>query len=76
MKLKRKLLINSRDKYITTAESSKLIAKNFAARLAEIHLVIKADFDDKLKNFNKKNTSNKTKHLQVENELKKLQTFD
>ena len=33
----------------------------------------KTDFDDKLKNFNKKVTSNKTK---VEHELKKLQTFD
>ena len=32
-----------------------------------------ADFDDKLKNLNKKVTSNKSKHLLVENELKKLQ---
>ena len=30
----------------------------------------------KLKNLNKKVTSNKTKHSLVENELKKLQTFD
>ena len=36
----------------------------------------KSDFDDKLKNLNKKLTSNKTKHLLVENEFKKLQTFD
>ena len=36
----------------------------------------KTDFDDKLKNLKKKITSNKSKHLQVENELKKLQTFD
>ena len=34
------------------------------------------DFDDKLKNLNKKVTSNVTKHLLVENELKKLQTLD
>ena len=27
----------------------------------------KADFDDKLKNLNKKVTSNKTKHVPVEN---------
>ena len=31
------------------------------------------DFHDKLKNLNKKATSNKSKHLQVENQLKKLQ---
>ena len=30
----------------------------------------------KLKNLNKKVTSNKTKHSLVENEFKKLQTFD
>ena len=38
--------------------------------------MILVDFDDKLKNVNKKVTSNKTKHLLVENEFKKLQTFD
>ena len=36
----------------------------------------KTDFDEKLINLNKKINSNKTKHLVVENELKKLQTFD
>ena len=34
------------------------------------------DFDDKLKSLNQKVNSNKTKHLLVENELKKLETFD
>ena len=34
------------------------------------------DFDDKLINLNRKITSSKTKHLIVENELKKLETFD
>ena len=34
------------------------------------------DFDDKLKSVNHKVNSNKTKHLLVENELKKLQRFD
>ena len=34
------------------------------------------DFDDKLKSLNQKLNSNKTKHLLVENELKKLETFD
>ena len=36
----------------------------------------KTDFDDKLSNLNRKITSNKTKHVLVENELKKLKTFD
>ena len=34
------------------------------------------DFDAKLSNLNRKITSNKTKHLLVENELNKLETFD
>ena len=34
------------------------------------------DFDDKLKSLNEKINSNKAKHVLVENELKKLQTFD
>ena len=36
----------------------------------------KTDFDAKLSNRNKKVTKNKTKHLLVKNELKKLKTFD
>ena len=39
-------------------------------------LVTKADFDAKLQNLSKRITSNKTKHLPVENKLKKLQKFD
>ena len=51
-------------------------AENFAARLKQANLVTKTDFDDKLKSLNQKINSNKTKHLLVENEFKKLQTFD
>ena len=36
----------------------------------------RTDFDEKLNNVNKQITSNKTKHVLVENELKRLQTFD
>ena len=36
----------------------------------------KTDFDAKLSNLNRKITSNKTKHLLVENELNKLKSFD
>ena len=56
MNLKRKLLIIIM-RNITTPEFSKLTAESFAARLT------KTDFDDKLKNFNKKISSIKTKYL-------------
>ena len=36
----------------------------------------KADFDTELEDISKRITSSKTKHLPVENELKKLQEFD
>ena len=36
----------------------------------------KTDFDAKLLSLNKRVTANKTKHLLVENELKKLRAFD
>ena len=63
-------------KYITIPEFNKLTTENFAARLAQANLVTKTDFDNKLSSLNRKITSNKTKHLLVENELKKLETFD
>ena len=81
MKLKRKLLIMINISLLLNL----ITAENFPARLAQANLatksdivnfVDKTDFDDKLKNLNKKVTSNKTKHLPVANELKNLQTFD
>ena len=39
-------------------------------------MITKTDFDAKLSSLNRKITSNKTKHVLVENELKKLKTFD
>ena len=36
----------------------------------------KTDFDAKLSSLNIKITANKSKHVLVENELKKLETFD
>ena len=59
-------------KYITTQEFNDLTAKNFTGRLKEADLVTKTDFDDKLKGFNQKINSNKTKHLLVENEIGRL----
>ena len=64
------------DKYIDTLEFNKLAADVFNLRLAQAKLITKTEFDSKLSNLNRKITSNKTKHLLVENELSKLKTFD
>ena len=53
-----------------------MAASVFNARLAQANLITKTDFDAKLSSLNRKITSNKSKHLLVENELKKLKTFD
>ena len=59
-----------------------LPVENFTARLKQANLATKGvildfvkytDFYDKLKNLNKKVTSDKSKHLLVENQLKQLQ---
>ena len=69
------------DKYITIQEFNKLRAQNFSSRLVQanlaskndiVNLVKKTDFDNKLKHLNKYVTSNKTKHVLVENELNEL----
>ena len=39
-------------------------------------MITKTDFDAKLLSLNRKITKNKTKYVLVENELKKLNTFD
>ena len=53
-----------------------LAANVFNARLAQANVITKTDFDAKLSGLNKKITSNKTKHLLVENELKELDKSD
>ena len=67
---------NYNNKYITTPEFNTLAAAVFDARLRLANLVIKTDFDTKLKESSDRITSNKTKHFLVETELKKLKTFD
>ena len=64
------------DKYITIPEFNTLAASVFNARLAQANLIAKTDVDAKLSSLNRKITANKSKHLTVENELKKLKTFD
>ena len=74
--LEKKLTDHNHDKYITTPQFNTLTASVFNAGLAQANLIAKTDFGAKLSSLNRKITSNKTKHLFVENELKKLKTFD
>ena len=53
-----------------------MTAGNFAARLEQADLLSKIDFDNKLINFNKWITSNKTKHLEDQKKLNNLITKD
>ena len=76
LNIENKVTNHDHNKYITNSEFNSLITKNFKARLAQANLVTKTDFDATLKSLNKKVTSNKTKHLLVENELKKFKKFD
>ena len=39
-------------------------------------MITKTDFDNKLSSLNRKIVSNKSKHLVIENDLKKIKTFD
>ena len=72
----KKLTDHNHDKYITTLEFNTLAADVFNARLAKANLIKKSDFDAKLSSLDRKITSNISKHLLIENELKKLKRFD
>ena len=77
MKIENKITADhNHDKYITTQEFNEVTSENFTARLEQANLaskndivnfVKKIDFDD-----TSNVTSNKTKHVLVENELNKL----
>ena len=67
---------HNHEKYNTTPEFNRLTTENFKARLAQANLTTKKDFDTKFKKISDRVTSNKSKHLLVENELKNLKTFD
>ena len=69
--IEKKLLDHDRAKYITSQEFNRLTTEKFTARLKQANLDVKTDidgsikktdFDNKLKNLNKKVTSNKSKH--------------
>ena len=68
--------IPSHDKYITMPEFNKLSAECFAARLKQVNLLTKNGSDNKLTSFNKRITSNKRKHLEVQKEVNSLITND
>ena len=74
--IEKKLTDHDHDKYSTTPEFNNLAARVFTTRLAQENLVTKTDFHTKLISLNRKINSNKTKHLLVENQLKKPKTFD
>ena len=74
--IEKKLTDHNHDKYITIPEFNTLAVSVFNARLAEVNLTTKRNCDAKLSSRNWKITSIKTKQLLVENELKKLKTFD
>ena len=64
------------DEYIITSEFKNLATEDFDVRLKQVNSVTKTDFDDELRSLNQKINSNKKKHLVVENEFKKIKTFD
>ena len=74
--IENKLNNHDHEKYIDTQEFNKLAADVFNARLTQANLVTKTYFHVKLSSLNRKIISNKTKHIPVENELKKLKAFD
>ena len=57
--IEKKVSDHNHDKYITTLEFNNLAAGLFTARLAQVDLVTKTDFDTKLKDISKRITSTK-----------------
>ena len=74
--IEKKTTDHNHDKYITTREFNAMTANVFNAKLALANLIKLTEFDANFKKISDRLTSNKNKHLLVENELKKLKTFD
>ena len=74
--LKRNLLIIIMTNILLLQTLNTLAADGFIARLVQANLMTKTDFDAKLSSLSQKITASKTKNLLVENELKKLKTFN
>ena len=73
--IEKKITDHNHDEYVTTPEFNRLVTGNFKARLAQANLITKTDLDFELKKIYDRVTSNKTKHLLVENELKKTKNI-
>ena len=72
-----KISDHDHDKYITTSEFNAMAVSSFNARLAaQTDLIRIPEFDANLKGISDRVIKNKTKHLLVENEIKKLKTLD
>ena len=74
--IENKLNNHNHDKYITTLEFNTLAADVFNARLSQASLVRKTNFDNTVSSLNSKIAEIKTKNESIENEFKKLKTFD
>ena len=74
--IENKLNNHNHDKYITTPEFNQLAADVFNARLSQVNLIAKTNFDNTVSSLNSKIAENKTKNGSIENKLKKLKTFD
>ena len=75
IEIEKNLTNHNYGKYVTTPEFNTLAANVFYKRLAQANLITKTYFDIKLSSLNRKSAANKSKHLLVENELKKLKKF-
>ena len=69
-------LNHDHDKYITTPGFNNLAADAFNARLSQANLLTKTHFDNTVSSLDSKIANNKTKNKSIENEFKKLKTFD
>ena len=74
--IERQFTDHNHDKYITTPKFNTLAADVFNARLSQANLVTKTDFDNSVSSLDSKIAANKTKNECIENELKKLKTFN
>ena len=74
--IENKLNNHNHDKYITTPQFNTLAADVFNAILSQANLVTKTKFDNTVSSLDSKIAKNKTKSESIENELKKLKTFD
>ena len=72
----KKLTDHNHYKYITSPEFDILADRVFNARLAQAYVITKTDFNVKPSSLNRKVNSNKTKHLVVKNDLKKMKPSD